>query len=374
MRFRSAWLLGIFLMLVLWGCGPKESEKPEAETPKNQASEERNVEVVEVVPTALSYGLTAVGGLRSPEEVTISPKKSGIIEKILVKEGDRVSKGQLIVQLDDVDAGLQLEMAEARVKEAETSLEADRTTFSRYQKLLESNAVARQTYDELNMRVHLDEARLALAKSELSLARQNLLDRHIASPISGIVSLKIASLGEHVNVAPKDEILRIVQMDPLELEFYVPENWAGKIRLGSMVQFTVKAFSDETFRGTLEFISPTADPSTRNVKMKAHVRNPQNRLKPGFFAEVNLQTGVNPNALLVPESALLSQEGKCFAFVVQDGTALKREVETGIRRDGKVEVLKGFQKGERVVTAGHEQLAEGMRVKEVPKSQTPNRK
>ena len=88
--------------------------------------------------------------------------------------------------------------------------------------------IPQQTLDELIMKVKVDEAKLDLAKAELNLARQNLLDHRIVSPIEGVVNLKIASLGEHVNVAPKDEILKIVQMDPLELEFYVPENWAGK--------------------------------------------------------------------------------------------------------------------------------------------------
>ena len=165
-----------------------------------------------------------------------------------------------------------------------------------------------------------------------------------------------------MNVAPKDEILKIVQMDPLELEFYVPENLAGAIHLGSKIQFTVKAFSEEKFSAILRFISPTADPATRNVKMKALVQNPNYRLKPGFFAEVSLQTGGNPAALIIPESALFSQEGKFFTFAVQDGMANRKEVETGVRFEGKVEILKGIQKEEWVVTAGHEQLSDGMKV------------
>jgi membrane fusion protein (multidrug efflux system) len=224
------------------------------------------------------------------------------------------------------------------------------------------------------MRVKVDEARLDLAKAELNLARQNLLDHRIVSPIEGVVNLKIASLGEHVNVAPKDEILKIVQMDPLELEFFVPENWAGRIHLGSRVQFTLNAFSEEKFTATLRFISPTADPATRNVKVKAAVPNPHYRLKPGFFAEVTVQTGINPKALAIPESALFSQEGRFFAFVVQDGIAHRKEVETGHRFEGNVEILKGIQEGERVVTVGHEQLSEGTKVKTSTKSEASNPK
>jgi membrane fusion protein (multidrug efflux system) len=97
--------------------------------------------------------------------------------------------------------------------------------------------------------------------------------------------------------------------------------------------------------------------------MKAMVQNTDYRLKPGFFAEVALQTGGNPNALVIPECALVSQEGKCFAFVVQDGVARRKEVEPGLRFEGRVEVVKGIQKGDWVVTAGHEQLSEGEKVK-----------
>jgi membrane fusion protein (multidrug efflux system) len=322
----------------------------------------------------ISYTISAVGSLKTLEDVTVSPKKAGIINQILVREGDRVKKGQILIQLDDVDARLQVERAEAGVKQAAATVETYRSIVPRYLKLYETQVIPQQTLDELIMKVKVDEARLDLAKAELNLARQNLLDYRIVSPIEGVVNLKIASLGEHVNVAPKDEILKIVQMHPLELEFYVPENWAGKVHLGSKVQFTLKAFSEEKFTAALRFISPTADPATRNVKVKAEVPNPHYRLKPGFFAEVTVQTGTNPKALAIPESALFSQEGKFFAFVVQNGVAHRKEVETGHRFEGKVEILKGIQEGERVVTVGHEQLTEGARVKPSTDSQTLNPK
>lgn len=361
--------------LFLGGCGSRESGRAEdISKPSAPILEEKQVEAVEVIPKTVSYTISAVGSLKTPENVAISPKKAGIIEKIFVKEGDQVRKGQILVQLDDVDARLQVERAEAKVQEEEASLETNRNTLSRYQKLLESKVVPQQTYDDISLKVKLNEARLALAKTELNLAKQNLLDHRIASPIEGVINLKIASIGEHVNVAPKDEIVTIVQMDPLDLEFYVPENWAGKIRLGSKIQFTIKAFSEEKFSATLQFISPTADPSTRNVKMKASAQNPHARLKPGFFAEVSIPTGSNPNALLIPESALFSQEGKFFVFVVQGEAASRKEVETGMRLEGKVEILKGIRKGEKVITAGQEQLKEGMKVKTSAKSQAPNHK
>jgi len=364
MSKRYSWIVVLLFAAFLWGCGSEDSPPPEASSnPQTQMIEEKTVEAVEVIPKLISYAVSAVGSLKTPENVTISPKKAGIIEKILVREGEKVRRGQVLVQLDDTDARLQVERAEAKVKEAEISLETDRNTLGRYQKLLESKVVPQQTYDDINLKVKLDEARLTLARTELNLARQNLKDHQIISPIEGVVNLKIASIGEHVNVAPKDEIMMIVQMDPLELEFYVPENWVGKIRLSSKIQFTVKAFSEDKFVAILQFISPTTDPSTRNVRMKAVVPNPNHRLKPGFFTEVSIPTGGNPTALLIPESAVFSQEGKNYVYVVLDGVAQRREVETGIRLDGKVETLKGIQKGEKVVTAGHEQLSEGTKVK-----------
>jgi membrane fusion protein (multidrug efflux system) len=365
MRLRNYGLLSALLtLLLLGGCGSRESASVETSLKtKTALVEEKNVEVFEMVPISVSYTVTAVGSLKTPENVIISPKKAGIIDEMLVKEGDRVKKGQILVQLDDVDARLQLERAEAGVKQASAAVETNRSILPRYRKLYESQVIPQQTLDELILKVKVDEARLDLAKAELNLAKQNLLDHRIASPIEGVVNLKIASLGEHVNVAPKDEILSIVQMDPLDLEFYVPENWAGKIRLGTMVQFAVKAFSEEKFTATLQFISPTADPATRNVKVKAVVPNLHHRLKPGFFAEVTVQTGINPKALAVPESALFSQGGKFFAFVIQNGVAYRKEVETGHRFEGKVEIMKGIQKGDQVVTAGHEQLSDGLKVR-----------
>jgi len=354
----------LLMVLLLWGCGSKESASVETPLkPQTTLLDEKRVEVIEVVPKQVSYTFSAVGSLKTPENVIISPKKAGIIDKILVKEGNRVKKGQVLVQLDDVDARLQVERAEAKVKEADALVENNRNTIARYQKLFETMVIPQQTFDDLVLKIKVDQAKLDLAQVELDMAKQNLLDHRIVSPIDGVVNLKIASLGEHVNVAPKDEIMTIVEMDPLELEFYVPENWVGKIRLGTRVQFTVKAFSEEKFSATLQFISPTADPSTRNVKMKAVVQNPTYRLKPGYFAEVTIETGNNPQALVIPESALFSQGGRFFAYIVRNGTAHRKEVETGHRFEGNVEILKGIQKGERVVTAGHEQLSEGTKVK-----------
>jgi len=367
------YLSGLMVALLLTGCGSKESMSVEAPSkPQTVISEERQVEAMTVTPRSIIYTFSAVGSLKSPENVVISPKKAGIIAKILVKEGDRVKKGQVLVQLDDVDARLEVERAEARLREAEALVENNRNTIARYQKLFETMVIPQQTFDDLLLKIKVDEAKFDLAKAELNLAKQNLLDHRLVSPIEGVINLKIASLGEHVNVAPKDEILTIVQMDPLELEFYVPENWVGKIRLGSKVQFTVKAFSEERFSASLQFISPTADPSTRNVKMKAMVQNPHYRLKPGFFAEVTVQTGRNPTALVIPESALFSEGGKFVAFVVKKGVARLKEVETGLRFEGKVEILKGIEKGEQVITAGQEQLKEGMKVKilDSPKTKT----
>jgi membrane fusion protein (multidrug efflux system) len=353
----------LLMILSLGGCSSQESASVEVPAQSNPTVfEEKQVETIEVLPKPVSHTLSAIGSLKTPENVIISPKKAGIIEKILVREGDRVRKGQVLVQLDDVDARLEVERAEAMVQQAEASVENNRNTIGRYRKLFETNVIPQQTFDDLLLKVKVDDAKLALSKAELNMARQSLLDHRIVSPIEGVVNLKIASLGEHVNVAPKDEILSIVQMDPLELEFYVPENWVGEIHLGSKIQFVVKAFSEEKFSAILQFISPTADPSTRNVKMKAVAQNPGYRLKPGFFAEVFIQARSNSNALVVPESSLFSQEGKFFTFVVRNGVAHRSEVEIGQRFDGKVEILKGIQKGDRVVTVGHEQLSEGTRV------------
>ena len=156
----------LLIALFLWGCGSKGSDPPEASSnpsssryPKKGESKSRRS-----MPRPISYTVSAVGSLKTLEDVTISPKKAGIIQKIFVKEGDQVKKGQILVQLDDVDARLQVEMAEARMKEAEASLETDRITLARYQKLLETKVISQQTYDDLNLKVKLDEARLALGQ------------------------------------------------------------------------------------------------------------------------------------------------------------------------------------------------------------------
>jgi membrane fusion protein (multidrug efflux system) len=354
------------ITVALFGVGGCTSQDPGVNAnnsaPVGLVSEARVVQAVKVKPSSVAYAVTAVGSLRTPEHVTISPKKAGVIQKIFVEEGDRVKKGQLVAQLDDVDARLAKMLVEAKIKEAEATVENNRTKLARHRKLLETKVISQQNYDDIRLELEKEEAKLLLSQAERYLAEQEILDHRIVSPLDGVVNLKIASIGEHVNVAPKDEIMTIVQMDPLEVEFFVPENWVGKIRLGGRIQLTVKAYSDETFSAAIDFISPTADPSTRNVRMKARVPNPHYRLKPGFFAEVTIQTGVNPSALMVPESTLSSQEGQNFIYVVENGMAQRRGVDLGVRKEGKVEILKGVREGEWVVTSGHDQLTDGVKV------------
>src|SRR4030042_892474 len=148
-------------LLFLGGCGSKDSNPAGASSnPHTVAIEERKVEVIEVVPRSISYTVSAVGSLKTLEDVTISPKKAGIIEKIFVKEGDRVKKGQILVQLDDVDARLQVERAEAGVKQAAATVETYRNIVPRYQTLNEARGIPRQTLDALIMKVKVDEGQL----------------------------------------------------------------------------------------------------------------------------------------------------------------------------------------------------------------------
>jgi len=168
MRLGKHCLCGLLFTLSLWGCGSQEAHPPSvASNPPTTLSEEKRVEVTEVLPRTISYTVSAVGSLKPLENVTISPKKAGIINQILVKEGDRVTKGQILVQLDDVDARLQVEMSEAKMKQAEAAVETNRNIIPRYRKLHESRVIPQQTLDELVLKVKVDEARFDLAKAEL---------------------------------------------------------------------------------------------------------------------------------------------------------------------------------------------------------------
>lgn len=310
------------------------------------------VEAVTIAAESLDTGLATVGSLRADESVVVRPEVAGRITRIHFTEGGRVQAGQPLVSLDTATAG-------AALREAEANLANSRSAATRASELVGEQLIARSDYDNVRAQRAVDEARVASARAAIS-------KMTLRAPFSGQIGLRSVSVGEYVNAG--QDLVTLVRLDPIEVDFSVPETRLGSLRTGQPVLVEVDAFPGERFGGEVVAIDPVIDPNSRSVKLRAQVANPDHRLRPGQFARVQLQSRADLQALLVPEQALMQSGEERFVYTVVDGKAKRTVVQTGTRVPGKVEVTAGLSPGDVVITAGQAKpmMSDGMAVMVLP--------
>jgi membrane fusion protein, multidrug efflux system len=304
------------------------------------------VEAVKVATVSLPQTITAVGSLRSDESVTLRPEIAGRISAIGFQEGQRVAKGAMLVQLDTA-------VPEAEVAQARANLVLAKTKFDRAVDLAKSNFISSQAKDEADNNLKIAAASLQL--SEAKLAKMKLL-----APFSGIIGLRLVSVGDYVKEGA--DLVNLESIDPLKLDFRVPELYMRQVAVGQPLQVQLDALPGKTFEGKVLAVNPLIDAAGRSVVIRAVVRNPDTSLRPGMFARVRLITRDAKDALVLPEQALVPQGDQQFVYRVIDDKAVRTRVEVGQRRDAKVEVLNGVNRDDIVVTAGQLKLRDGVSV------------
>jgi membrane fusion protein (multidrug efflux system) len=287
--------------------------------------------------------ITAVGTLLANESVVIRPEVAGRVTAIHFSEGQTVNAGMRLVTLDAAEVKAQLDASRADERLSEQRARRAGELFQK--KFISQQALddAREAYRKATARRQEDEARLA--KTE------------IRAPFAGTIGLRQVSAGAYLKAG--DDIVRLDRIDALKLDFRVPEVFLGRLRKDQPVSIRLDAYPGESFPGRVYALETGVDDKTRTVLARAGVANPGARLKPGMFARVTLELGSRPNAVLVPEQALVPRGDKNFVFKVIDGKAVLTEVAIGSRIPGEVEVTKGVAAGERVVTDGQLRLQDG---------------
>ena len=359
------------LLVVAGGCSRGKSAEPASQAPDEKAISitTKSVETREVKRT-----VEMVGTLNGWEEVTISNETPGTIEQILVDLGDKVKKGQLLIRLDQREAKLVIAQAQANLEASKKALtqaqaewrDAD-INLKRLSQLHKEGViatsqldVAQTRFDSTEAQVHARGADIDRFRALVDLARKRLSDTEIIAPITSEVRQRMVSIGE--SIKEKTPLLHLVITDPLKLQGTVPERFAPDIHIEQPVDVQVEAFVDRQFPGIVQRVSPAVDEQTRSLALEAKVPNPDKVLKPGFFAKGLILIGVNPQAVFVPEEAVYSYVGITKAFVVHDGTAQERQVKTGVRTSGLIEITEGLQPGEVVATSSLPQLYQGAKV------------
>ena len=305
------------------------------------------VEAAKVASIQLPQSLTAVGSLRSDEAIILRPEVSGRILEIQFQEGQRVKAGQVLVRLDS-------SVQRAELEQAKANLSLSKSKYERAQDLQKKGFISSQARDEA-------ENTFKVSKAAADLAEARLAKLDLKAPFSGIAGLRQVSVGDYVKDG--QDLVNIEEVDPLKVDFRVPEIFLKQVAVNQQLQLSLDAFPNETFDGKVAAINPLIDANGRSIVIRAIVRNQAGKMRPGMFARVRLIVGGLADSLVVPEQSLVPIGDDLFTFKVVDGKAQRVKVELGQRRNGMAEILRGVAKDEVIITAGQQKVREGSPVK-----------
>jgi membrane fusion protein (multidrug efflux system) len=290
----------------------------------------------------------ALGTLRANESVNLTASVTETVTAIHFDDGDTVPAGKVLLEMTSAEEHALLEEARALVEEA-------RSQFQRVQSLATQGTASRSLLDERRREWETARARLTGIESRLA-------DRLIRAPFTGVLGLRNISLGALVE--PGDLITTLDDIDQMKLEFPVPSTYLGTLQTGLPITATARAYGDREFLGNVTSIDSRVDPVTRSIMVRAVLSNPDHALKPGLLMQVELLK--NPrDAVVIPETALVPLGEAQYVLVVdeaQDNLVERREIRTGARRPGEVEVVSGLQAGEKVITHGTTRARPGQNV------------
>jgi membrane fusion protein (multidrug efflux system) len=359
----------IIIALLAAACAGSSSPAPAGSAPgegveaRPAAAPARVAEVTVAHPTraAVRADAEAPGTFMPFEETTISAEGAGPVRVINVDEGSRVAKGDVLIQQDTVKAELTVKQAEAALAQARANFARAKADLERKALLLKDKTIPQNQYDSFKAASDAAEAGVAAAETALAMSRQQLKDLTIVAPYAGIIRERRVSLGTYARGG--DALFVLMRVDPLKLQFELPEKYATRLADGSQVAATLAAFPGLVFTGTIRTIFPAIAVQSRAIKVEATVPNGGYQLKPGFSASVKVPLRSAERSLTIPRAAVVRREGTENVFVLRGDTVALVRVETGAETADLIEVVAGLAEQDNVVIAGGETLEPGDRVK-----------
>ncbi len=309
------------------------------------------VETAKAIAARLSDDISAIGTLLADESAAISPETSGRVAKVLFKDGDRVTAGTPLFQLDT-------ELAEAALSEAKARLELAEANFARSQTLRKSGNVAQSTLE--SAATDRDVARAAVASAQVLFEKLT-----ITAPFSGTLGFRLVSEGAYVTAGTA--LVELDKIDRLKVSFSVPELQQARVALKQTIELTADALPGETFTATVSALNPAIDVNGRALQVRADLDNAALKLRPGLLVRITVK-GPEREAVVVPEAAIVQRGETALVYVVRDNKAAEVKVKLGKRMPGQVEILEGIAAGDQIVTAGNTRLSNGAAVEIVSAS------
>jgi membrane fusion protein (multidrug efflux system) len=340
-------VIGVIFLLALPKLGwLKSAEEKTAPAGASAGGSVLLVEGMVIKTERLDNKLVITGSVLPNEALEIKSEVSGKVSSINFKEGGTVKKGDILVRINDEETRAQLQKQKYNRKLNEDN-------EFRQRKLLEKDAISQEEYDNALNRLNTTIADVQVLEAQLA-------KTEIEAPFSGMIGLRYVSEGAYIS--PQTVIATLYSISPAKIEFAVPGRYSTQVGNGKKINFSIEN-DTTTYQGEVYAIEPRIDPNTRTLKIRALADNRQGVLLPGQFVKVELILQSIDQAILVPTEAVIpEQEGK-KVFIVKNGKATEVQVETGIRTDRELEVLKGLSPGDTLLTTGILQLKPGMAVK-----------
>ncbi len=340
--FRSG-VPALLSVLLLGACQPEHepaAENSDEETPPVP------VETSAPVRGDVYAMYTGTAPIEAFAEADVIAKVGGEIRQLLVEEGDEVRKGQVLARLDGERLTLELNESEAKLRK----LQRD---YERNVDLQAKGLISDGDFEKIKFEMEALEAAFNLASLELDYTQ-------IRAPIDGVIAERFVKIGN--TISEGEALFRVTSLDPLVAYLHVPEREYRNIAAGQPVGIEIDALRGETIIAAVSRVSPIVDPQTGTFKITVEISDEKRRMKPGMFGRVSVIYDVHENALQIPRSALVENEGASSVFVVEDDRAVRRAVDTGYGNQGMVEVVSGLQEGDQVVTVGQASLKQDSRV------------
>lgn len=320
---------------------------------KGQANPPQTVATAVAQETTWQPAIEALGSLRASEQAALGAEVGGLVTAVRFESGAKVRAGQRLVELNAAPLEGQLAQLEAQAGLARVTLARDQAQF-------EARAIARAVVDT-------DVATLKSAEAQIAAQKALIAQKTIVAPFAGRLGIRQVDVGQFL--APGTAVVTLQKLDPMEVDFTVPQNQIALVTIGTQAQLETSAVPGKTFEATVTAIEPQVDPSTRNMKVRARVPNPIEVLLPGVFAIVHIGSGASRQYVTLPNAAITYNPYGATVFVVKDAgkgpdgkprlTAEQRFVTPGLTRGDQVAIVSGLKAGETVVTAGQLKIRNG---------------
>ena len=310
---------------------------------------ETTVESIIVETSRLEATVEAIGTVLADASATLRAEVPGQILERHFDDGQQVAKGDRLFSIEAT-------VLEAEENEARANADQAEAAYKRAQRLIDEKLISDTDFDTARANYNVSVARLLSSQARLS-------KTVIRAPYDGFVGLRQINVGDYATIG--QELVNVVRLDPLRVEFSVPETLLAQIRPGQDIDVAVGAYAGELFKGRITAIAPQIDVAGHNVTIRASLPNRDLRLRPGLFAQVTVTLDVKPDAIMLPEQAIWPMGQEKTVYLVVDGKAVRRTVRIGQRTPGRVEVVEGLQVGDEVVTAGQMKLFDGAAVRTV---------